>query len=123
MVQAQEDSAELIREVRESVKDVTEGKAHLQFFCDDACIMRFLRARAMDPKKASIMLSDTLKWCALCNPLNLPRECLQLHHDVIQRQIPFAHFQQEGVVDICHGSWWVLARGGLLDTQLKQTIR
>jgi hypothetical protein len=62
MVQAQAVDARLIDIVRESVSDITKDKPHLQFFCDDACIMRFLRARALDPKKASIMLSDTLKW-------------------------------------------------------------
>lgn len=74
MVQAQE-LDDMINSVREHVKEVTDGKPHLQFFCDDACIMRFLRARGMDPKKASVMLSDTLKWCALCN---LPTTASQL---------------------------------------------
>jgi hypothetical protein len=69
MVQAQED---LIKAVRESVKGVTDGKPHLEFFCDDACILRFLRARGMDPKKASVMLRDTLQWCALCNHADMP---------------------------------------------------
>lgn len=63
MVQAQE---ALIKSVRDSecVKELTEGKPHLEFFCDDECILRFLRARGMDAKKASTMLADTLKWCA-----------------------------------------------------------
>lgn len=61
MVQAQE---ALIKSVRDSecVKELTEGKPHLEFFCDDECILRFLRARGMDVKKASTMLTDTLKW-------------------------------------------------------------
>jgi CRAL/TRIO, N-terminal domain len=60
MVQATD--AQLISSVRDSVSDFTKDKPHLQFFCDDACIMRFLRARGLDPKKASVMLTDTLKW-------------------------------------------------------------
>ena len=76
MVRAQED---LITTVRDHVKEVTEGKPQLEFFCDDACILRFLRARGMDPKKASVMLSDTLKWCAPCN------EAPVMYNDLLSR--------------------------------------
>jgi hypothetical protein len=54
-----------IQNVREAVKHVTEGKPHLLLFCDDACVLRFLKARRMDVQKTTAMLEQALKWCEL----------------------------------------------------------
>eukprot|EP00892_Ulva_mutabilis_P008414 jgi/Ulvmu1/5945/UM026_0067.1 len=51
-----------VQAVREFVKDIIADKAHLQMFCSDDCILRFLRARNMDHHKAARMLAETLHW-------------------------------------------------------------
>ena len=61
MVQDQE---ELIQAVHQSVAPIIKGKPHLQVFCSDACVLRFLRARGMNASQASAMLTAALEWCA-----------------------------------------------------------
>lgn len=55
---------EAIQTVKDSVADAIRNKPHLQMYCSDDCILRFLRARHMDPQKASRMLTETLHWYA-----------------------------------------------------------
>ena len=54
-----------IRLVRDAIGESIASKPHLQMFCSDTCILRFLRARGMDPVKAASMLSETLQWYVL----------------------------------------------------------
>jgi hypothetical protein len=58
-----EEEKQLIQNVRDLVKDCVANKPHLQFFCTDQCILRYLRARHMDVHKASSMIEETLAWC------------------------------------------------------------
>lgn len=61
MVQSEQ---ELVQAVHETVAPITVNKPHMQVFCTNACVLRFLRAHGMDPTKASAMLAETLEWCA-----------------------------------------------------------
>lgn len=64
-VKSHSQAAESIRLVRDGIGEIIANKPHLQMFCSDDCILRFLRARGMDPVKAVSMLSETLQWYVL----------------------------------------------------------
>jgi hypothetical protein len=56
--------------VKNSVKDLLIGKPHLQFFCNERCVQRYLAAREGDPVRAAKLLRQTLEWCAcICRAL------------------------------------------------------
>jgi hypothetical protein len=52
-----------VSHVRNGVSSAFCGKPHLQFFCSDACCLRYLKARNMDEGKAIKLLQETLSWC------------------------------------------------------------
>lgn len=58
-------NAASVHRVRDAVHDAIANKPHLQMFCSDRCILRFLKARSMDSAKAASMLLETLQWYAL----------------------------------------------------------
>lgn len=57
--------ATLVTNVRNAVSSSFCGKPHLQFFCSDACCLRYLKARNMDEGKAIKLLQETLSWYVL----------------------------------------------------------
>lgn len=64
MVNGRSPDTAAIQAVKDVVQDYIADKPHLQLFCSDDCILRFLRARNMDSQKAARMLTETLHWYA-----------------------------------------------------------